>query len=146
MPVLESSIVINAPVEKVFAIEDDPKRLPEYLPGIAEIAEYERTPERIGETSTYVYKAMGMRFRGGATLLERDENKRIITKIEGGVEGTNTNTYEQEGEGTRVTWHLDYRKKGGILGSIINKLFVERQNERNAAQGLENLKSLCESG
>ena len=39
MPVLETSIVINAPVEKVFAIEDDPKRLPEYLPGIVEIAE-----------------------------------------------------------------------------------------------------------
>ena len=145
MPVIERSIVINAPVEKIFKIEDDPRRLPEYLPGIVEVTDYDRTPDRIGERSRYVYKAMGMRFEGRATLKEREENKRLVSALEGGIEGTQTNTYEPEGDATKVTWRLEYTMKGGILGSIINKLFVEGQNEKNAERGLENLKGLCES-
>ena len=130
MPIIERSIVINAPAEKIFAVEDDPTRLPEYLPGLVRIADYQQTPERIGESARYTYAVLGLRFTGKGTLLEREENKRIVTKIEGGIGGTQTTEYESQGNSTKVTWRLDYTMKGGILGKAANSLLVERMNEK----------------
>ena len=34
MPTVEASIVINASVDEVFAVMDDPQRVKEYMPGL----------------------------------------------------------------------------------------------------------------
>ena len=39
MPVVENSIVINAPVEKVFGVLDDAQRFPEYFAGVVRVSD-----------------------------------------------------------------------------------------------------------
>ena len=146
MPVTERSIVINAPVEKVFAVIDDLRRVPEYMHGVVRTADIKQTPRRIGDTMRLTYSVMGLRFPMKATVLEREENKRGVIKMEGGMNGTITGTYEPQGSATKVTWRFDYTMKGGILGKAVNALLVERMNERNAEVSLENLKMICEAG
>ncbi|MFQ5933167.1 MAG: SRPBCC family protein [Dehalococcoidia bacterium] len=145
MPVVEKSITIRAPVEKVFAVVDDPNRLQEYMVGITRTTDIVRTSGRIGDSVRFTYSVMGLRFPGKATTLEWKENQRIVVRLEGGIGGTFTATLQPEGASTRVNWHFDYTMRGGILGKAANALLVERMNERNVERGLENLKMLCEA-
>ena len=145
MPVIEKSIVINAPAERVFAIVDDPNRLPDYMVGIVRVADVVQTPVRIGDSMRFTYAVIGLRFPGKATILDWEQNSRVVAKLEGGIGGTYTVTLRPQSNATRATWRFDYTMKGGILGKAVNALLVERINEKNAERGLENLKMLCEA-
>lgn len=48
------------------------------------------------------------------------------------------------GAGSRVELELDYVLPGGFLGEALDRAFVERRNEREAENSLQNLKDLCE--
>ena len=143
MAIIERSVIINAPVEKVFAVEDDPKRLHEYMPGIVRMTDIVETPNHVGKSARFTYSVLGLRFPGKFSITQWEKNKRIVARLEGGVGGVLTNTYEAQGRGTKVTWRMDYTMKAGILGKAMNRLLVERMNEKNMERGLENLKMLC---
>lgn len=46
--------------------------------------------------------------------------------------------------GSRIDLHVDYDLPGGVLGDLLDKLYVERRNEREAEHSLQNLKELVE--
>ena len=46
--------------------------------------------------------------------------------------------------GSRVELELDYEVPGGWLGELLDRGLVEQQNEREAEQSLERLKTLAE--
>jgi hypothetical protein len=47
-------------------------------------------------------------------------------------------------DGTRLTVLFAYSLPGSMLGQRLNRLSMEQKNERDLAQGLENLKALIE--
>jgi uncharacterized protein YndB with AHSA1/START domain len=48
--------------------------------------------------------------------------------------------------GSRVELVVDYELPGSFLGQLLDRLYVERRNEREAQHSLENLKDLAEGG
>jgi uncharacterized membrane protein len=46
--------------------------------------------------------------------------------------------------GSRVELTVDYDLPGGFLGDLLDRLYVERRNEREAEHSLQNLKDLVE--
>lgn len=46
--------------------------------------------------------------------------------------------------GSRVELVVDYELPGSFLGELLDRLYVERRNEREAQHSLENLKDLIE--
>lgn len=46
--------------------------------------------------------------------------------------------------GSRVEFDVDYDLPGGFLGEALNRVFVERRNEREVEHSLQNLKDLLE--
>ena len=144
MPRVEGSIVIEAPVEKVFAIHDDPKRVMEYMPGIIRMADIARTPRHVGDSGRFTYSVLGLRFPTKHTVIEWEQNKLMVVKLEGALNGTFTTIYEPEGTSTKVTWRIEYTMRGRILERVANHPLAERFNERNVERGLESLKMLCE--
>ncbi len=46
--------------------------------------------------------------------------------------------------GSRVELVVDYELPGSFLGELLDRLYVERRNEREAQHSLENLKDLVE--
>ena len=46
--------------------------------------------------------------------------------------------------GSRVELVVDYELPGSFLGEVLDRLYVERRNEREAQHSLENLKDLLE--
>ncbi len=47
-------------------------------------------------------------------------------------------------DGTRVEIDVDYDLPGGFLGEALDRLYVERRNEREVEHSLQNLKELLE--
>lgn len=48
------------------------------------------------------------------------------------------------GDGSRVEFDLDYDLPGGFLGEALDRVYVERRNEREVEHSLQNLKDLLE--
>jgi uncharacterized membrane protein len=48
--------------------------------------------------------------------------------------------------GSRVMFRVDYDLPGGFLGDLLDRLYVERRNEREVEHSLQNLKDLVEAG
>jgi len=103
MPLVEKSILINAPVGKVFAAHDDPRRVPEYMPGMVRVADIVRTRRRIGDSQRLTYSVLGLRFPTKMTIQEWEKDRRMVVKLGGGLNGTFTATYEPQGGATKAS-------------------------------------------
>jgi uncharacterized membrane protein len=143
---LKKSILIRAPVEKVYALARDPSRWDTWFVGLGE-------PEKLtgaGEVGTVVehsYLMAVMRFSVTTRVLEdhvSPEGAQWKGVIEGPLAGEHTWTYTPKNGDTEVTVDMEYTVPGKLVGAIIDRLIIEHLQERSLDQTLENLKMLCE--
>lgn len=142
---ITKTVVIKAPVDKVFKVFDDPNAIPLYVPAATNVGNVRQSENRIGDTFRITYGLMGMHFDLDFTNIGYEPQKKIVRRFEGGMKGTMTYTLQAEADETRATFDADYEMSGGILGKAIDKLLVERMNEKNAERMLENLKMMMET-
>lgn len=145
---VKKSILIHAPVEKVYALARDPNRWPTWYVGLSEPEKLTGEGE-VGTVAKFSYMMAGMRFPVTIEVLEDyvgPEGARWKGKIGGPLAGEHTWTYTPKDGDTEVAADLEYTVPGAALGRIANRLIIERMQERSAEQTLENLKLLCEEG
>jgi uncharacterized protein YndB with AHSA1/START domain len=149
---VETSIVINAPPEKVWEMlaldrwsEWQPGRgftsmqLEEGVKFTSEV----NTPEdkyRVGASARpNMYEKMTFK------VTESLKNEKITYLIEEpGRESTTTLVLEPVEEGTKLTYAVSYEMPWGIFGKFIEKLFAKRMGEGQVKKSLEKLKSILE--
>ncbi len=100
----EKSIVIDAPIEKVFAYVYDPTNEPEYMTGIHKVKDVQRLPDG-RYTYTEVGKFLGIDVDYKCEYTEVIPNERIAEKTHGGgMDGSMTMRFERLEDGkTRVS-------------------------------------------
>lgn len=144
---IHKTILIHAPVQKVYGLARDPNRWNQFFVGLSE-------PEKIegkGEKGTVVkhdFLLAGMKFPITSKVLEdKTDPKEAHWKgeFQGPLTGKHEWTYVAKGNDTEVITDIDYEVPGKLLGKIANKLVVEKMQERAAENTLENLKLLCEA-
>ncbi|TMI29313.1 SRPBCC family protein [Candidatus Bathyarchaeota archaeon] len=138
------TILINAPISKVFEKCDNPNAMPLYVPSVTSVSNVQRSEKRIGDTFRATYGMMGAHFDEDFTYTEFERDKRIKAAFEGAMKGTMGITLVPQGNSTNATLESEYEVSGGILGKAVNKLLFERINDKNAERLLENLKMVCE--
>ena len=143
MAKLESSVIINAPVEKVFEYASKPENQPEFLPSMIEVKNVKELPNG-GYSYDFVYKLAGMRLTGFNEDTEFVPNERIVSISTGGIESTFTWTYEPEGGGTKVTSLVEYKIPLPLLGKVA-ETFIVKMNENESDTVLANLKARLEA-
>ncbi|MGZ3452331.1 MAG: SRPBCC family protein [Polyangiales bacterium] len=142
MKKIRKSVLIQAPVERVFDYASNPENFPEVWPSMVEVSNIERKAD--GKHSfDWVYKMAGIRFHGHTDTTEVIPNQRVVTKSEKGIESVFTWTYAAEGGGTRLTVETQYTLPGTVLDKLAEP-FLIRTNEREAETVLENIKSRLE--
>ncbi len=145
MPQVERSISINAPVERVFSfIADEPERMPDWWPPMELQERVTPPPTDVGSVSRYVYNMMGVKIKGEHRVEEMSRNRRLVVKTTSGIDSKFDFSFEPEGDGTRLTIKVEYSLPGSVLGQLLNKALIEKQNIRDLEKGLENLKSILE--
>lgn len=143
MPKRETTITINAPVEKVFSyLQDEPTNLLEIWPSMVEVKDMKRLPNG-GTSFRWVYKMVGMRFEGTSEDIEYISNQRVVTKTKGGIEATYTWMFQPEDGKTKMTVEVEWSVPVPVLGKLAEALII-RQQEREFDLVLANLKDKME--
>lgn len=144
MPERETTITINAPVEKVFSyLHDEPTNLLEIWPSMVDVKDVQRLPNG-GTSFRWVYKMVGMRFEGTSEDLEYIKNQRVVTKTKGGIEATYKWIFQPEDGGTKMTVEVEWKVPVPVLGKLAEALIIKQQ-EREFTLVLANLKDKMEA-
>jgi uncharacterized membrane protein len=143
MASLTKSIVVHAPVEKVFEFLADPMHLPEFWPSLIEVKDVRVLPDG-RRANGWVYKMVGIRLEGTSEEVEHIANERIVSKTKGGVDSTQTWMVQPEGDDTKVTFTVDYTVPVPVLGKLAEAAIV-KLNDHEGDVTMANLRTLLEA-
>ena len=140
MATLELSIVINRPVEEVFAFASNPENTPKWSSVSSEVKITSAGPIGVGTTYRSVVTFLGRRSESEVEFTEYEPNRSFAQKTKSGpVPVENRVTFERVDGGTRVTFS-SVAELGGFfkLAEPLLVSMVKRQFEADFA----NLKDL----
>jgi uncharacterized membrane protein len=143
MATLEISIVINRPVEEVFAFVSNSENYPKWSSWSREVKITSAGPIGVGTTYRAVVTFLGRRIEGEIECTEYEPNRSYATKSTSGPFPAESRvTFERVEGGTRVTNTL-VAEPGGFfkLAEPLLVSMIKRQFEANMA----NLKDLMET-
>jgi carbon monoxide dehydrogenase subunit G len=143
MATLELSIVINRPLEEVFAFVSNPENSPKWISGISELTITSAGPIGVGTTYRSVLTFLGRRIETEAEFTEFEPNHSFAQKSKSGpFPVQNRETFERVEGGTRVTLTL-VGEPGGFfkLAEPLLMSLLKRQYQADLA----NLKDLMEA-
>jgi uncharacterized membrane protein len=143
MTLIQKSVTISAPVDAVLAILEDPERQSDLNPNL-KLLSYRPSPLGFYDT-TWEYTMAGMKLSGESTVTAYEPGKRMVFESKGGIDSHWEWTINTQGITTLVSLALTYTMPGSFLGAALNKLVIERQNEKDIEGQLANLKRLSES-
>ena len=141
MVAVKRDVVIEAPLERVFALVSDPARMPEWLPGLVEVRVLLGTGA--GQQFEWTYKMAGILLRGQSVVVEFVPNERAVHQTIGAIPSTWTYTVEPREGGTAVTIEAEYTIPVPVLRKVAELLAV-RRNTRDLEAGLLNIKDSLE--
>jgi uncharacterized membrane protein len=147
MGTINRCIEIDRPIEEVWEVLADVRRLPDFSPSTTEVSE---APERLthaGQKFRQVVRQLGRRFESEWEVLDIEPGQRLV--IEGsvgyGVRYRLQEILERLGdERCLMRLIVDYKLPMGPLGRLASKLGVERLAEHEAGLVLTGLKNLVE--
>src|SRR5687768_4526411 len=144
---VENSIVIDAPVDRVFAVDADPTKMPAYIPSVVEVDVPAWGDDPTGAVFRVRYGFAGMRFDSEAAVVGYQRNERFEFKAQGRVgEALQVNTYRPLADGaTEVSWHLTFTPKSGLIARALAVAMRAELNASSFARDLRRLKAHCES-
>ncbi len=143
---IERSIEINRPPEDVFTMLTDLHQLPHWATTVVETHDVPNVSLQEGSTFRQTVRVAGRNLECEWTVTELDHPRRIAYQASapGGGQLTMQQIVSSTDSGSIVELDLDYELPGGFLGNAIDRLYVERRNEREAEHSLHNLKDLLE--
>ncbi len=145
MTLINKSVTINAPVSQVQAFMDNSEITPEWYEGMESLTPSPGYPTEVGSTAVIEIKAGGMTMESNLEVTESEPEKLRVFAMDGMIVGTNRWAIRPDGDVTHIDLTIDYEMKGGGIGKIMDKLFVERINDKNAEASLANLKNHIEA-
>ena len=141
---LEKSVVINRPIEEVFAFMTDFENATQWMSELVECKRTSEGPVGMGTTFSAVATPLGRRVESTQEVAEYEPNRKYaIRSISGPATSEDAYTFESVAGGTKITRVAEAEMKG--LFRLTEPLAVRmmgRQFETNFA----NLKDLMEAG
>lgn len=138
---------IDVSPEFVFDFLVDPARIPEYQVDVTSVKDFIGQLDHVGASYTAVMKILGRPLEGRweVTRFEKPKYFELKGTSPGGGYATLVNRLEPAGTGTDVTFELTYELPAGFLGTMFDKVFVERTIERDQRHSAESFKAFCEA-
>jgi uncharacterized membrane protein len=147
---IEKSIVVEAPVEKVFDFATDfDNFVKTQLPEVEmTVLSRDKGPDRVGRKAKVRAKVGGHVLEMEMETTELVKNKRRVVRQKGGalkkMEGTDL--FEPTEKGTKWTLVLEYELPYSLLGKVVDKLKVRKDMEKSMDYSMKKTKELIEKG
>lgn len=124
MPTVDTSVWINAPLEKVYAIAKDSERYPEFMKEVQSLTVIEREGGRVVSDWVGIVPTFGLKVRWRQEEVWDDaahaSRFRQVSGDYDSLEGTWS--FSEENGGTRFVQHLDYEYNVPTLGPLVKKV------------------------
>ena len=145
---IERSIVIEAPVEKVFAFVSDLDNFIKAQPPEMkmEVLSRDEGPQRVGFTVKTRVKIGDQVWEVEVETTEFVENERVSMRQTGGAmkKMLMTDTFEPADGGTKWTAIVEYELPYSLLGKLIDKLKFRKEIEKSSDYYVNKTKELIE--
>jgi uncharacterized protein YndB with AHSA1/START domain len=142
MALIEESIEINAPAEKVFAITTDATQWSRWHTAIPEAEQTSEGPVGVGTTFKGITRLMGRSMPWTATATEYEVNRKFRKNIDSGsVLIDDHYTYLSIPSGTKVTMTYDMKFSGCMR---ILSPFIVNAMRKEMKKSLINVKQIVE--
>ena len=142
----EYEILIQRPVEAVFAFMQDIEREREWQPTLREASQTPAGVPGVGTRRRYVSEFMGMRFENVYVNTVYEPNRRVAYEStpESDTQASGEVTWEPVDGGTRVAMRVQ-AKVGGAL-RFVPKALILKVGRKELADALGRAKKLLEAG
>jgi uncharacterized protein YndB with AHSA1/START domain len=142
-----TSILIHAPIERVYDYVTTPANWPKWHPASRGVSPGADHPLDLGEQVTEEFEAGGRRGRAVWTVHEREPPHRWVIHGRGENGGDAVITYRLSawGEGTRFERELTYRMPNLTL-VLLDVLRIRRRMTAESVKALRRLKAVLEAG
>ena len=144
MAKVSSSILINKPIEEVFDFTASPFNGPKFIPNLAENTNIKPEKPGIGQTFDWHFNMLGVSLRGKAKVTEFEKLSKVVIETNGNTKTTWVYSFEKDNSSTKVSVDVEYEIHEDVLRKLVDKMIVDKINQRSAQQMLENLKTILE--
>lgn len=144
MTEIERSILIGAPVEKVFQFAADYRNWSKFFEGVSDFKP--KTEITRGNGAKFIYKAkmLGIKASVGTEIQDFIENKGWTGISFKGMEHKTQWIFVKMDGNTKFTYILSYRFPIPVLGNLLNKMFMKPAWISIIETSLQNLKRILE--
>jgi len=125
---IEKEVTLRVPIEKIFNYISTPSNLLEFWPSLMEIKDVQSLPNG-GHSGRWVYKMLGIRFKGTAKYTQMVPNQWFVIETKSGIGCTITWTFRSRKDITRVTLTIEYKVPIPLLGKLAEAIIV-RMNDQ----------------
>lgn len=147
MPTVESEVMIEAPLEQVYALARDIEHFPEFMEDVEEVKILEQTPERQVSRWVAVIKEMHRTISWTEEdFWDEEEHVCVFHQTEGDFTSYGGRwEFVAEGENTGVRLQLEYEYHVPLVGALIQKI-LRKKMQQNCDSMLAALKKEAEAG
>jgi uncharacterized membrane protein len=145
--VIKRCVDIDAPADRVWALLEDVRRLPEYSQSTEAVREAPARITAVGQEYQQVGRLLGVRLtsRWRVTAIEPGRLLANEGSIAPGVRYTLTQWLEPHEDRTRLWIEIDYTVPGGRLGRLAARAGAEQRADREAQEVLDGIRATVEA-
>lgn len=140
MTKIEDSVIIDAPIEAVFAYASDWCRWPEWFEGLTDVRSTSEIVRGTGARYAYRVRVLGLPARVETELRDFEEGRGWTGVGTRGLPHRTHWRFETEGRSTRFTYGLEYRLPPALLGAVLDALLAKREWRGIIRRSLANLR------
>ncbi|TAN57302.1 hypothetical protein EPN15_04605 [Patescibacteria group bacterium] len=141
---ITESIIINAPIEKVFGYVTDPANGSKFVPGIIEQTNISPKTAKVGQKWDWHVNLIGVELHGKGEVMELEPLKKWVVKTCGDADSFRTYCFEPSGDGTKLTIIVESTVLKGALAALA-AVVVDGIHQVNLKQSLAKLKEILET-
>ena len=139
---IEHSIVINRPIEEVFAVVTNVENNPKWGSGLLKAVKTSDGPIGVGTTWRLVRKVLGQQLEAEVEVTEYELNRNYVQRSKSPFPGAVRQTYEAVEDGTRISIILE-AEPGGLFR--LAEPLLKSTFKRDIDAEFANLKDLMEA-
>lgn len=146
MSKVHKSVIINAPVGKVFSFVTAPENWTRYVTSLVAVTDQSPDLPAKGGTFKWQYKMMGVKMSGKGEVSESVKNKVFGLRLTGKASINEHYEFESNPDGTTtLKVGIDYEMPGEMMQAIANSKLVEKLNAMESKNVLDKIKAMCEA-
>lgn len=140
---ISESVVIHAPIERVYQYVTNPENWVQFLPDLLEHRVFAGAPGEVGQRWTWRFNAIGTELKGSSEVVAVEPLRKWIVKISGNADTFWTFRFARLGSNTELILEVDTPHLHGPMEKLAAPI-VAHMEDRHIRDSLANIKKILE--